>query len=225
MIKAVFLDIDNTLLDFHLNAYYALVDAFDECGLKFEKENFDTFLKINNELWENIEKKVITSAELKVIRFQLVLKALNLTGDSAKIEELFRKKLYENAYAIDGAMDILKYLGGKYRVFAASNAIENQQIARLKKANMYDLFEKLFISEGIGHDKPSKEFFDFCFDSVGDIKPNEAVMIGDSLTADIKGGKDYGLTTVWFNRDGKINPEPKFVDFEVKRLEDIKNVL
>ena len=225
MIKAVFLDIDNTLLDFHLNAYYALVDAFDECGLKFEKEYFDTFLKINNELWENIEKKVITRAELKVIRFQLVLKALNLTGDSAKIEELFRKKLYENAYAIDGAMDILKYLGGKYRVFAASNAIENQQIARLKKANMYDLFEKLFISEGIGHDKPSKEFFDFCFDSVGDIKPNEAVMIGDSLTADIKGGKDYGLTTVWFNRDGKINPEPKFVDFEVKRLEDIKNVL
>lgn len=225
MIKAVFMDIDNTLLDFHLNAYYALKDAFKACDLEFKEEYFDTFLKVNDGLWEKIEKKTLTRAELKVIRFQLVFKAVGVVGDSVLGEEVFRKKLYEYAYPIDGAMDVLRYLCGKYRMFAASNAIEKQQIARLKRAGMHDLFEKLFISEGIGHDKPSKEFFDYCFSLVDGVTPQEAVMIGDSLSADIKGGKDYGLTTVWFNRHGKNNPNPDCVDYEVKSLEDIKKIL
>ena len=225
MIKAVFIDIDNTLLDFHLNAYYALKDAFKACDIPFKEEYFDTFITINDGLWRDIEEKVITRAQLKIIRFQLVFKAVGVIGDSVKAEEVFRSQLYFYAYPIDGAMDILQYLCSKYRVFAASNAIEKQQIARLKKVEMHDLFEKLFISEGIGHDKPSKEFFEYCFSSVGDITPSEAVMIGDSINADIKGGKDYGLTTVWFNRYGKKNPYPDYVDYEVRNLEDIKKIL
>jgi HAD superfamily hydrolase (TIGR01549 family) len=142
-----------------------------------------------------------------------------------RAEELFRSELYDRAFEVEGAMDILKYLCGKYRVFAASNAIEKQQIYRLKKANMYDLFEKVFISEGIGHDKPSKGFFDYCFAVAGGFAPNEAVMIGDSITADIKGAYEMGIKTIWYNHDRKEKPEEKIYDFYVENLTEIKDII
>lgn len=225
MIKAVFIDIDNTLLDFNLNAYYGLESTFIKSGLDFKKEYFDTFLTINTGLWDKIEKKEITRAEHKRVRFKLIFEALGINSDSDRAEELFRSELYDRTFEVEGATDLLKYLCGKYRVFAASNAIEKQQIYRLKKANMYDLFEKVFISEGIGHDKPSKGFFDYCFSVAKGFTPKEAVMIGDSLYADIKGGKEYGLTTVWFNNHGKVNDNPEMVDYEVNSLKDIKSIL
>lgn len=224
MIKAILLDVDNTLLDFNLNAQASIKRAFTDCGLTYKDEYFDVFLKINNSLWDGIEKGEVTREQLKRDRFKLILENLGISGDSARLEELFRKGLGEFAYMVDGAIELLEYLYPKYRLFVASNAIFEVQMNRLNKTGMIKYFEKLFISEKIGYNKPSKEYFDRCFSQMGDVKKEQVVMIGDSLTADIGGAKEYGLKTIWFN----IHQNPSYSalpDYTVARLSEIKSIL
>jgi YjjG family noncanonical pyrimidine nucleotidase len=224
MIKAVLLDVDNTLLDFNLNASASMKSAFNECGLEYKEEYFPVFKRINDALWVGIEKGEITREQLKKTRFPSILKELGLSGDSARIETLFRKGLGEYAFMVDGAEDLLEYLYKKYRLFVASNAIYEVQMNRLNSTGMIKYFEKLFISEKMGHDKPTKEFFDICFKEMGNLKREEVFMIGDSLTADIGGAKEYGLKTIWFNIDKKPF-NSALADFTVEKLSDIKGIL
>ena len=225
MIKAILLDIDNTLLDFNLNAKHSMGCAMEDCGIKYRDEYFPVFTRVNNALWENIEKKVIHREYLKENRFRLVLKELSLDGDGVRVEEIFRKYLHDFAFPIGGAKELLEYLSKKYKLYAASNAMYTQQVSRLTKANIIGYFEKLFISEAIGHDKPTSSYFDYCFLNMGGISPDQAVMIGDSLSADIGGAKKYGMTTIWFNNGGKNPDRSEFADFTVTDLLDITKIL
>ncbi len=224
MIKAVLLDVDNTLLDFNLNANASMKRAFNECGLEYKNEYFPVFKRINDALWCGIEKGEITREQLKKTRFPSILKELGLSGDSMRIEALFRQGLGEFAFMVDGAEDLLEYLYKKYRLFVASNAIYEVQMNRLNSTGMIKYFEKLFISEKMGHDKPTKEFFDICFSEMGNLKKEEVVMLGDSLTADIGGAKEYGLKTIWFNID-KNSFNSALADFTVEKLSDVKAIL
>ena len=226
MIKAILIDIDDTLLDFEKNAYCALERAFSYQNVPFKPEYFDVFIKINTSLWEMIERKEITKEQLKEIRFLKVFESLNVTvADYRKVEEDFRSELFNFAIPVDGAVNLLKYLASKYKIYAASNAMHNQQLARLKKAGMDGFVSDVFISENIGHYKPTKGFFDVCFEYMGGVDRSETAIIGDSLSADIKGGKEYGLTTIWFNSKNKIKDADSGVDYEVNSLEEIKNIL
>ena len=191
MIKTVFIDIDNTLLDFNESSKECIRQAFNEQGLVFDENTFPTFKRINDELWLKIEKGELDRLGLHKIRFNLVLNALGLSGDGELIEKRFREILFDTAIAIDGAKDILEYLASKYTVCAASNAIYLQQINRLAKTGMLGYLKEVFISEKMGVSKPTKEFFDICFNKVN-AKKQEVIMIGDSISADIMGAKEYG---------------------------------
>ena len=224
MIKAILLDVDNTLLDFNLNAQASMKSAFEQCGLVYKDEYFPVFQRINNALWAGIEKGEVTRAQLKQRRFSSILKELDISGDSVRVETLFRQGLGEFAFMVEGAIDLLEYLYPKYRLFVASNAIYEVQMKRLNSTGMIKYFEKLFISEKIGHEKPTKEYFDCCFKEMGDLRKEEVFMIGDSLTADIGGAKEYGLKTIWFN----IHQKPcnsVLPDYTVNKLCEIKSIL
>ena len=225
MIKNVFIDIDDTLLDFDKNATLAVKMAFEKVGLCYKDEYGPWFLQINDGLWRLIEEKKLTRKGLHERRFKGVLSEFGLVGDGDLIEKLFREFLFDLAIPVDGAVEILKYLSGKYTVYAASNAIYLQQVNRLKKAGMYEYLERLFVSEIIGYNKPSKEFFDACFKEIDGATAENTVMIGDSLTADIKGANDYGMRAIWFNKKGAIEPNEKNYFAKVDRLQDIKKYL
>ena len=119
---------------------------------------------------------------------------------------------------------MLEYLSSKYNVYVASNAIYNQQVNRLTKSGLIGYVKDLFISERIGFNKPTKEFFDSCFKNMNGILPSQTVMIGDSPTADIIGGKDYGMTTIWYNHDKSNKPCEK-ADYKIENLLQIKEIL
>lgn len=225
MIKYAFIDIDDTLLDFDKNATLAVKKAFTDVGLEFKDEYGPWFLEINDGLWKKIERKELTRAGLHEIRFNVVLKEFNLNGDGKVVEELFRKYLFDLAIPVDGALELVKYLSGKYTLCAASNAIYLQQINRLKKAEMLEYFDKIFVSELIGHNKPNKEFFDACFSELDGATPQNTVMIGDSLSADIKGANDYGMRTIWFNKKKVQIPSQKIYSEMVMDLSDVKKYL
>ena len=224
-IKYIFIDVDDTLLDFSKCAEKAMLSAAAEDGLEVPDDFVSVFHKINNGLWLAVEKKELTAAKLHEIRWNTIFAHLGIDHDGIGFETLFRKYLDETAEKVDGADGLLEYLAGKYKLYAASNASLHQQVNRLKLSGLYGYFTDLYVSEDIGHAKPSAEFFDECFTRTGKCTKNKTVMIGDSLTADISGAADYGLKTVWFNKKNMPVPDDCKADKIVCNLSEIKKFL
>ncbi|MBQ3231104.1 MAG: YjjG family noncanonical pyrimidine nucleotidase [Clostridia bacterium] len=231
MIKAVFFDIDNTLLDFNKCAFASMEKAFELRGMKSPARLQQVFVRINDCLWRRIEKGELTREGLQKIRFNLIFAELGIELDGIEFERDFQEALSISSEKVDGAEDILKYLSGKYRLFVTSNAQHSQQTNRLELAGLAKYFENIFTSGIIGHPKPSKEFFNGCMAFLPELSRQEIIIIGDSLTADIIGGAENGFKTCWFNY-GKVviseklglSKEPK-PDYTVSSLGEIKNIL
>lgn len=220
----VFIDIDDTLLDFTKCANDAIKSACNKFGVPYTTTLVDTFHPINLDLWHRLEKKEVTKEKLFDTRFQIVFDKLGIKADGIAFETAFRENFHESAILVDGARDLLEYLRSKNKVYVASNASMHQQTNRMKKAELDGYIDGYFVSEEIGFPKPQKEFFDACFKALPDVKPQDVVMIGDSLSADIKGACEYGLKTIWYNHRNEPTSDVK-CDYIVSRLSEVKNIL
>ena len=226
MVKAVLLDVDNTLLDFDKCGAAAMRQGFEELGFPFEERMyFDTFTNINEPLWKKIERGELTREELFAIRWNLVFDALGIRGDGVAFEKRFHDILLTAAVPVDGAVELAEYLHEKYTVCVASNALYHQQVKRLSLAGIAPYIDHYFISERLGADKPSKAFFDAALTSLPGIQPDECIMIGDSLTADIAGGVNAGISTIWFNRLNIPVPDGCKANHIVTALAEIRDIL
>lgn len=225
-IKAVFLDIDNTLLDFNECARVALRAAMENLGERYRDDMYPVFENENNQIWKELEMGLLTREELHEQRFERILRALSMDESKGHaMEEVFQQQVGEGAEHVQGAMDLLRYLHGKYPLYAASNARQFRQVKRLQKAGMMPFIREVFSSEYMGANKPSRAFFDGCFMRLPGLLPENCVLIGDSLSADIRGGRDYGMKTVWYNHDHLPVPEDCPADHIVDRLSDILHIL
>ena len=225
MIKVLLLDVDNTLMDFHECARQAMEITAKEQEILFSENIFEVFIRINNGLWQEIEKGTLTVEKLHQIRWNRVFDAIGLKRDGVAFEQGFLKNLAQGDATVEGAKDLLEYLAPKYTLCVASNAPYFQQTSRLSNAGLLGYFEKFFISETIGFSKPKKEFFDACMKELPDIKKEEIMMIGDSLSADIAGASAYGLETCWFNFGKEPAEKGAMADHMVDSLAEIKNIL
>ena len=225
MIKAVLIDIDNTLLDFHKCSKEAMCLAAEEYGINFPENYFEIFTKINNSLWEKIEKGELDRQGLFKIRWKLIFEAMKIDADGIAFEETFRSNIKSCAIPVDGAKEILLYLSEKYYVAVASNSEFAQQEKRLRKADMLQYISKIFTSEEIGFAKPSEGFFEACKNELPQFEKEEIILIGDSVTADIEGAKNFGFKTCWFNFAKKENPVCEKADYIVNELSEIKKFL
>ena len=223
MIKAVMLDIDNTLLDFGKCSEYAILSAAKELGVPFSPDYFCVFHTMNNRLWKKVEQQEITTDELYDIRWNLIFKELSVSADGHKFEKHFFRHLYESHEEVEEAFNLLSYLSNNYIHTVASNAPYEQQKKRLELSGMLPFLSHLFISEAIGHSKPSPLFFEACLDALSPILPEEIVMIGDSYSADIEGAHNAGMKTIWFNPLSLENQGA--ADYSVKRLIEINDIL
>ncbi len=224
MLKGVFIDVDNTLLDFNKCAAKAIKIIMESRNLDYFDNYFTTFKTINDGLWLRHERGEITKDELYDIRFNLIFADLGLDLDGHSFEAEFRKELYTLSEPVDNALDILKYLHDKYQIFVVSNAYHEQQVSRLKNAGMLDYIDKVFTSELLGVQKPNKEFFEKALQE-SQLEVEDLILIGDSLTADIKGGKTIGLKTIWFNFQKENSPTSISPDFIIDNLLEVKNIL
>ena len=173
MSRAVFMDIDNTWLDFDAAAQEGMAHCFEDAGLIYKPEMFSVFKEENDRIWKKIEQGILTMDDLPYVAMEM----------------LFRKCLFYSAVPMEGAKEILDHLQGKYILCTASNGPYEQQICRLKKADMLKDFDHCFVSEKIGVDKPDVRFFERCLEQLPGIRAEECMIIGDSLTADIAGGQ------------------------------------
>lgn len=225
MIKAVFLDVDDTILDFKECSEIAMKKTCEKFGIEFSETFANNFFKVNDVIWSKIEKGTFKKSDMYKVRYDTVFEMTGLAkGNGEAFDNAYRQVLGDEVVLIDGAGELIKYLSDKYTLCIASNASSFQQKRRLERAGFAALVDYMFVPDIIGHEKPRKEFFDECFKRLGDIKPSETVMIGDSLNADIVGAKNYGIKCIWFNRDFSDKTKTN-ADYTVGSLREIMNII
>lgn len=228
--KLVFIDIDNTLLDFDECVKQAMQSGLQKYGLKkYENYMFDVFTKTNNKLWQEIERGKLSLENLEDLRWNSIFDEIGVAFDGREFEKYFREFLFESAIPIAGAHELLDYLKSKYVLCAASNGPYEQQLHRLELANMKGYFSQIFVSEKIGASKPSEVFFKKAFDILNNNSEEhffaeDSIIIGDSLSSDIAGGKQYGMKTCLFSRN-KDFKEHEAADYTIESLEQIRDLL
>lgn len=225
MKKNILIDLDNTLIDFNECARQSIINIFENLGFEYTPRVFETFIEENVKIWKRLEKGEITKPELRAKRWNIILKRLGIDYDGTIIEEAFEKGVSMGAYPIEGAYRLLDYLSPKYRLFIVSNGFRFVQENRLKIGSFEKYFEDIFVSEDIGIPKPAKEFFDYCFNKLGNPKKDDIILIGDSLSADITGGISYGIDTIWFNKNNDTCPDSINPTYTVSQLKEIENIL
>ena len=224
-IKGILIDVDDTLLDFDESAKMSMAMAAEKKGLLLPDNIWEVFQEVNKGLWSDLEKGLLTNEELFRIRWTKIFEAAGIEGDGPGFEKEFLNGLSLCAPLIEGAAEIVRYLHGKYKVAVASNGPYEQQVARLEKVGLSPYIDYLFVSGKIGHAKPSRAFFDACMKEMGDLRPAEIMMIGDSITADISGASAYGMKTCWYNHKGAPLEQSEMADYTVNMLVEIKEIL
>lgn len=236
MIKAVFLDIDDTVLDFGAFVRSAMQAGFAQFGLPaYTEDMFPVFQRINNALWQRIERGEITRSQLMDLRWPAIFRALGMEGDGRAFELYFRSALLHSAIPVPGAEEMIPWLSRRFILCAASNGPFAQQEYRLRQAGFLPWFHFLFISEALGVSKPEPLFFQRCLDELNSrcppaedakpILPGEILMVGDSLSSDMQGGIGSGLKTCYFNPEGRPVPGDLPLDYTITRLDQLRSIL
>ena len=224
MIEYLLLDLDDTILDFHKAERIAISQTVREFGVEPTDAVLNRYHEINKWHWQQLELGTMTRAEILVNRFAVLFRELVEEVDAAACARVYEKNLSMGHYFLPGAEETVAYLSKKYRLFLVSNGTASVQKGRMTSANLYRFFETVFVSQEIGHNKPSKAYFDACFAAIPDFDPSKAIIVGDSLSSDIQGGINAGLKTVWVNPDhkpcGNIKP-----DYEIEALHQLPALL
>ena len=225
MIEFLFLDLDDTILDFHKAERVALGKTLAHFGIEPTEHVLNRYHLINKACWERLEKGELTRDQVLVERFRLLFAELGVEADPAAVTELYSEKLAIGHWFMPGAEEAVERLSKKYRLFLASNGTASVQAGRMTSANLYRFFELVFVSQEIGYNKPSREYFDRCFAQIPGFDPARAMMVGDSLTSDIQGGINVGILTCWVNPGGKTHRADIVPNHEIKALSELEALL
>ena len=199
MIEFLFLDLDDTILDFHKAERIALDKTFRQFDIEPTESLLTVYHDINIRCWQRLEEGTMTRQEVVVGRFELLFSRLGLCAEPPAFSKAYEHNLSQGHFFLPGALEAVQRLSKRYRLFLASNGTASVQKGRMSSANLYPYFEQVFVSQDIGYNKPAREYFQGCFDRIPDFDPQKAMIVGDSLTSDILGGIRAGIRTCWVN--------------------------
>lgn len=225
MYKFIFLDLDDTLLDFHKAESIAVSRALRESGVEPTAAVVQRYSQVNKLHWQMLERGELTRQEVLVQRFSYLFRELGLQANAESCQELYEDYLCIGHYFLDGAQELLEYLHPKYQLYLASNGTAKVQDARLESSGIAHYFSDIFISQRMGADKPSIEFFHRAFARIPNFDPEKAMIVGDSLTSDIRGGNNAGIATCWYNPSGVSPSVPVRIDHEIRSLRQLRQIL
>lgn len=225
MIEFLFLDLDDTILDFHKAEHLALGKTFRGFGLEPTDEVMARYSQINKAHWERLERKELTREEVLVGRFSVLFGEYGIQVNPMQCARTYEHNLSIGHFFLPGAREAVEGLSKKYKLYLASNGTAKVQAGRLESANISHLFQEIFISQEIGANKPDIAYFNGCFAKIPGFDPAKAMMVGDSLTSDILGGRQAGMLTCWVNPDGKPAREDISPDYEIQSLQELETLL
>jgi 2-haloacid dehalogenase len=223
--KTLFFDVDDTLLDFGAAEKLALQLLFEEQNIPLTYEVEDQYKKINQGLWKRFEAGELDRDEVVNRRFSILFNEYGKEMDGILLEKNYRGYLEQGHQMVDGAFELISELKNDFDLYVVTNGISKTQDKRLRDSGLFPLFRNIFVSEDTGYQKPMKEFFDYVFARIPNFRVEEALIIGDSLSADIKGGELAGMDTCWFNPNMKQNHTNIKPSYQIHNLEEIMQIV
>lgn len=227
MIKAILWDIDGTILDFLASQASSIRKRFDEYNLgECSDTMLDRYSQINQHYWELLEKQEVTKQEVLVNRFVDFFNEMGIDSSLAeKFNSDYENGIPDNIVFLGNSMDVLQQLKGKVKQYAVTNGAYSVQEKRLRLSKLDQVFDGVFISDSVGYEKPSVDFFNFVFDNIDSFDKDEIMIVGDSLTSDMRGGNNAGIKCCWFNPNKNINNQGVKIDYEITNLNQVFDLL
>lgn len=223
----ILFDADNTVLDFDASEAQALKTAFEICGLPYDEDVLALYRKINVSEWHRYERGEISRDEVLINRFLLTLKELDVYGQNVRqLSEIYESNLHYGYFKVPYAEEVLqKLVDAGCRLYIVSNGVLSIQNSRMKGSGLDKYFLKRFVSEEIGCPKPQAEFFARCFRQIPNFCKEKTLIVGDSLTSDIRGGVNAGLDTCWFNPHNENNDTDLIPTYQISDLRMLLSVV
>lgn len=219
-------DVDGTLLDFIYSQRYALTKCLRTVGIMATEEMLQRYSQINDQYWKRLELGEITKAELLTGRFTAFFEVYEMKGIDVEAFRLEYQEALGSVYSyIDDSLTLCKALQGHVKQYVITNGVTATQKNKLKLSGFMEVMDGLFISEEIGTPKPQKEFFDYVMEHIEEKDKSKILIVGDSLSSDIKGGVQYGIPTCWYRPEGTENSTDLQPDYEISDLQQIYDVL
>lgn len=227
MIKAILWDVDGTLLDFAAAEKTAVRNLFGEFGFgDISDETIGLYSQINKKYWERLETGELTKPQVLLGRFEEFFELIGIDKSKAvDFNNQYQVRLGDTVVFCDDSKAIVESLKGKVIQYVVSNGTVIAQNKKLRISGFDHLMDGIYLSEQIGHEKPSRDFFAPIMDELADIGENEIIIVGDSLTSDIRGGNNVGIRTCWYNPKGLVNDKGVIVDYEIADLHGIYDIL
>lgn len=223
----VFWDLDQTLLDLDRSMEYALQAVFAQYGLKINEEMTARYSVINRSYWLRLESGELSKEQVTVGRFRTFFEELGITHVSP--EELnvdYQRELGSVFFFMEGAKELVALLKERgYRQYVVTNGVNATQANKMRLSGLDRIMDGVFVSELMGYPKPRKEFFDGCFAALSDVDRNKCILVGDSLTSDMRGAENAGIASCWFNPEKQEKDVDVRTDYEIRRLEELISIL
>ena len=225
--KVILWDLDQTLLNFDMAMDHALWAVFAQYNLEINEEIAARYEAINRSYWLRLETGELSKEQVTVGRFRTLFEERGITHvvpEEVNID--YQRELGNVFFYMDGAKELVTLLKEKgYRQYVLTNGVNSTQANKMKLSGLDRIIDGVFVSEVIGYPKPMKEFYDACFAALPDVKRDECIMVGDSLTSDMRGAENAGITSCWFNPEKREKDVDVRTDFEIYRLEELVPIL
>jgi len=227
MIKVVLWDIDGTLLDFLSAEKAAIRKCFSVFGLgECSDEMLADYSAVNIGYWQRLERGEMTKPEILRGRFETFFSHWGLDVSLAeRFNEEYEMRLTDTVIFLPGARETVEALRGRAVQCAVTNGTKRVQELKLRRSGLDRLLDHVFISEDLGAEKPGAAFFQRVFDTIGQIDSRQVLIVGDSLTSDMRGGVNAGIVTCWYNPLAKENASGLALDHEIRAIPQVLDIM
>lgn len=219
-------DADDTLFDFPRASERAFGKMCLAHDIPCTPELYRRYHEINLVLWSAFDRGEVTKDFVTLERYVRLFRELHIDRDPARCNHDYLAALGERAYPLPHAEEVCRTLKERgHRLYIITNAVASVQRKRLAGSVFAELMEGAFISEEAGAAKPSPAYYDYVRRQVPEITPENTLAIGDSLATDIKGANNAGLPACWFNPKGRPRPDDLRIDYEIKDLRELLEIV
>ena len=218
-------DADNTLFDFDAANHNAFARVCEYCGLTYSEELYEFYESINRPLWHQLDLGEVTKEFLVVERFRRFLAQLGIDRDPVECNRIQLHGLGSSTVLLPHALEVVQTLAQAHRLYIVTNAVASVQRSRLAASEITPYITAAFISEEAGAAKPSRAYFDYVTARIDGITPENCLVIGDSLSSDIKGANNAGLPCCWYNPKNDPRPADLSIDYEIRDLRELYDIV
>lgn len=221
----VLLDADETVFDFKKAEAYSFKQMLESFSIEYTNERLKLYSSINLSMWKALERGEVTRERLKTLRFEQFFNQIGVSGmDYDLVNDMYLTNLSNSTFLIEGAAKFVNELHKYCKIYLATNGLIKAQTGRFNQSEIRDYVDGIFISEQIGYAKPDKKYFEYIFDKIGAADKSRVIMVGDSLTSDMQGGRNAGITTCLYSRSGEYVNSP-LCDYQIAKYDQFFDIL